>query len=195
MTHDASNRPLTEGLQKLMLRYQSGESAAADELIGLANPILVRYLYATSGSSLHLDDLLQECWLRIHKARGSYRPGDPVLPWMMAIARHTRVDQYRKWQRTHGREVEYLGSATSHPAATVPDTLRPDAIRNAIHSLPDSQREVVVMLKLTGMTAQEVALATESTVGAVKQKAYRAYQTIRQTLGSESSQASNKGAR
>ncbi|MBM3759426.1 MAG: hypothetical protein FJW36_04180 [Acidobacteria bacterium] len=49
--------------------------------------------------------------------------------------------------------------------------------------LLDSQREVVVMLKVTGMSVQEVALATGSTPAAVKQKAYRAYQTIRNAMG------------
>ena len=54
-----------------------------------------------------------------------------------------------------------------------------------IRVLPESQREVIVMLKVTGMSVQEVALAIGSTPAAVKQKAYRAYQTIRGALGVE----------
>jgi len=49
--------------------------------------------------------------------------------------------------------------------------------------LPASQREVLVMLKVSGMSIEEVALATASTAGSVKQKAHRAYVKLRQLLG------------
>ena len=49
-------------------------------------------------------------------------------------------------------------------------------------ALPESQREVLVMLKVSGMTIEEVALATSSSVGSVKQKAHRAYRTLRDVL-------------
>lgn len=49
----------------------------------------------------------------------------------------------------------------------------------ALESLPESQREVIVMLKVTGMSLEEVARATSSTIGSVKQKAHRAYSKLR----------------
>jgi len=48
--------------------------------------------------------------------------------------------------------------------------------------LSESQREVVAMLKVSGMSLEEVARATSSTVGAVKQKAHRAYEKLRETM-------------
>ena len=54
-----------------------------------------------------------------------------------------------------------------------------------VAALPDSQREVLVMLKVLGMSLEEVARATSSTVGAVKQKAHRAYVTLRRAMGTE----------
>ena len=54
-----------------------------------------------------------------------------------------------------------------------------------IASLPEAQREVIVMLKILGMSLEEVAKATSSTIGAVKQKAHRAYETLRRALGRE----------
>jgi RNA polymerase sigma-70 factor, ECF subfamily len=172
-------------LAALMRRYQAGEAQAANELIARVNPILARYLYATSASWLNLDDLLQECWLRIHKARGTYQQGEPVLPWLLAIVRHTRVDFFRKWQRTSGRETELLegaGVKSANPFQSQTGIAEVQSLMDLVRSLPEAQREVVVMLKITGMSLQEVALATGSTPGAVKQKAYRAYQAIRQAL-------------
>jgi RNA polymerase sigma-70 factor (ECF subfamily) len=49
-------------------------------------------------------------------------------------------------------------------------------------ALPESQRQVLVMLKVSGMTMEEVARATSSSLGSVKQKAHRAYRTLRGAL-------------
>jgi RNA polymerase sigma-70 factor (ECF subfamily) len=54
-----------------------------------------------------------------------------------------------------------------------------------IASLPEAQREALVMLKVSGMSLEEVARATSSTVGAVKQRAHRAYETLRRGLEKE----------
>ena len=54
-----------------------------------------------------------------------------------------------------------------------------------LESLPDSQRDVILMLKVSDMTLEEVARATSSTVGAIKQKAHRAYAKLRQTIEKE----------
>jgi RNA polymerase sigma-70 factor (ECF subfamily) len=184
LNHNLPARPYPEldgtHLKELMLRYQQGDAQAADELVSLTTPLLSRYLYATSLRALNLDDLIQECWLRIHRSRGSYVPGEPVLPWLLAIVRHTRVDFFRKWQRTSGREAELPETARMPEVKS--DTMQAKNLMNIISTLPEGQREVIVLLKLTGMTAEEVARATGSTAGAVKQKAYRAYQAIRQAL-------------
>lgn len=185
--HVQSDRELEAHLLKeLMVLYQAGDERAADQLVGISNRTLARYLYATSLGALNLDDLLQECWLRIHKARGSYRPGEPVMPWILAIARHVRIDFYRKWRRTIGRETELehqLEDLGGSPQSQWDSAIAAGRLMKLMRILPDAQREVVVMLKVTGMSVQEVALSTGSTPAAVKQKAYRAYQTIRSVVG------------
>jgi len=49
--------------------------------------------------------------------------------------------------------------------------------------LPESQREVIEMMKVAGMSLEEVARATSSSVGSVKQKVHRAYKKLRETMG------------
>jgi DNA-directed RNA polymerase specialized sigma24 family protein len=65
-----------------------------------------------------------------------------------------------------------------------------------IAALPEGQREVVTMLKVGGLSLEEVACATSSTVGAVKQKAHRAYERLRKLLqiGSEGAPLGSEGA-
>lgn len=180
-----SQQAFSEALLSLMRRYQEADQAAAEELVSAVNPVLARYYYALTGNSRLVEDLLQECWLRIHRARHSYRPGEPVLPWILAIARHTRVDQYRKWQRSSGRESSIDAMAhhpSSDPRPMMDTRIQANAILAAMQAIPESQREVLMMLKVSGMSVEEVARATGSSAAAVKQKAYRAYQAVRRHL-------------
>lgn len=180
------NPALSAVLPGLMSRYQNADAVAADELVRRVHPILTRYYYALTNSPALVEDLLQECWLRIHRARATYRPGEPVLPWMFAIARHTRVDQYRRWRRSAHRESS-IDSLAAHPSLDprpAMDThLQAEAVLSALAAIPGGQREVLLLLKVRDMSVEEVARATGATAPAVKQKAYRAYQAIRRALG------------
>jgi RNA polymerase sigma-70 factor, ECF subfamily len=164
-------------LEDLMVRYQNGDASAVTGLIQRLSPQLHRFFLAQFVSRRFADDLLQETWLRIHQARQTYRAGQPVLPWIYALARNVRVDHYRKTRRVEDREqqVEVLPEprATAVPRGDGPD------MESLLRQLPESQREVIVMLKVSGMSIEEVARATSSSVGSVKQKAHRAYETLR----------------
>jgi RNA polymerase sigma-70 factor (ECF subfamily) len=172
--------PPDADLETLMVRYQRGDLGAASELVTRLSPALHRFFMVQFVSRRYADDLLQETWLRIHQVRHTYRPGEPVLPWLYAIARHIRVDQYRKARRVEVREqqVERLPEPATMDRASGVDI---DAL---LGGLPESQREVVVMLKVSGMSLEEVARATSSSVGSVKQKAHRAYDKLRELLTS-----------
>jgi len=170
-------------LELLMAQYQRGDFSAATTLIHRISPQLHRFFVAQLVSRSDADDLLQETWLRIHKVRHTYRPGEPVLPWFYAIARHVRVDHYRKVIRTSAREqrLEEISSVAAVPAES--GHLH-DNLAELLALLPESQREVIEMLKVVGMSLEEVARATSSSVGSVKQKVHRAYKKLREKLGS-----------
>jgi RNA polymerase sigma-70 factor (ECF subfamily) len=170
-----------ENLEMLMVRYQEGDFGAAALLIDRISPRLHRFFLSKSMSRADADDLLQETWLRIHKVRHTYRPGESALPWFYAIARHIRVDHYRKSIRAAAgeRELEEMSKGVSsapHQAGELEALLAP---------LPESQREVIAMLKVEGMSLEEVACATSSSVGSVKQKVHRAYKKLRETIGAK----------
>jgi RNA polymerase sigma-70 factor, ECF subfamily len=171
-------------LETLMLGYQRGDSAATTVLIREVSPLLLRFFTSQCGSRSEAEDLLQNTWLQIHKARHTHRPGEPVLPWIYAIARHVRVDGYRRSQRIRSREQtmfplpELQESIKTRPAVDFDEL---------IAVLPPSQREVVSMLKVSGMSLEEVARATASSVGSVKLKAHRAYEKLRAVLTREGS--------
>ena len=167
-----------------MIRYQHADAIAIEELVGRVSPSLLRYFGRSGSCRNDAEDLLQECWIRIHRSRHTYRSSEPVMPWIYAIARHTRLDGYRKRRRLESREV--LMASVPEDYDPVPPTLREeDDFASLVEKLPDAQREVLVMLKVSGMSLEQVAEATSSTVGAVKQKVHRAYTILRRSLGKD----------
>ena len=168
-------------LESLMVRYQDGDFAAATALIDRLSPQLHRFLNAQFTSRADADDLLQETWLHIHKVRHTYRPSEPVLPWFYAIARYVRTDHYRKSIRIAARERR-LEDMSKIPASGAGEPGQADSWQALLAPLPESQREVIEMLKVAGMSLEEVARATSSSLGSVKQRVHRAYKKLRETM-------------
>lgn len=173
-----------ESLERLMAGYQEADEEAARELIQRVSPLLLRYFRGRESQRRFAEDLAQETWVRIHKARHTHRLGEPVMPWVFAIARHTALDFYRRTRRVEMREeqVEMLQEHAADPKSE--DAPRMDEL---LASLPEGQKEVVLLLKVGGLSLEEVARATGSSVGAVKQKAHRAYEALRARFGTAGS--------
>jgi RNA polymerase sigma-70 factor (ECF subfamily) len=172
-------------LPELMIRYQKGDPEAIEELIRRLSGALMRFLGPPRFSQSDTEDLFQECWMRIHRSRHTYRSGEPVLPWIFAIARHTRLDGYRRTRRRESREVLVANPPEVFSLPPQAPAVERDEFVRLLESLPESQREVILMLKVSGMSLAEVARATSSTVGAIKQKAHRAYEKLRLVLEKE----------
>jgi RNA polymerase sigma-70 factor (ECF subfamily) len=172
-------------LVDLMIRYQQGDREGIEELVRRLSPSLLQFFFGWSVMREEAEDLLQECWMRVHAARHTYRPSEPVLPWIFGIARYTRLDGYRRTRRRQRREVLTPNPPESYASEGVSEDPRSERIDEILKSLPESQREVIVMLKVSGMSLEEVACATSSTVGSIKQKAHRAYDKLRILLEGE----------
>jgi RNA polymerase sigma-70 factor (ECF subfamily) len=178
-------------LDALMARYQAGDFAAVTTLVERIGPQLHRFFMAQSASRSDADDLLQETWLRIHRVRHTYRPGEPVAPWFYAIARRVRIDHYRRTSRTtaHERRLEEVCDATAAPAR---DEQQAEELETLLAPLSDGQREVIRMMKVAGMSLDEVARATSCSVGSVKQKVHRAYKILRDRMNALSAEGSSE---
>src|ERR1700722_17754887 len=127
-------------LDRWMERYQQADPDAPATLVGALSPALLRFFKSQVATREQADDLLQQTWLRIHRVRHTYRPGEPVLPWIYAIARRVRVDGYRRTRRItlHETTMELL---PERPAPSEARTGVP-AFEALVAALPDAQREV-----------------------------------------------------
>jgi RNA polymerase sigma-70 factor (ECF subfamily) len=180
-------------LEMLMARYQAGDLAAATALIDRVSPQLHRFLALQFATRVDADDLLQETWLRIHSVRHTHRPGEPVLPWVYAIARHVGVDHYRRKIRTAAHE-QRLEETPKVTAMSSGQDDRVDELEALLQPLSEGQREVIEMLKVAGMSLEEVARATSCSVGSVKQKVHRAYKILRKTMNTVGLRKGQSGA-
>lgn len=165
-----------------MERYQRADGEATSLLVERLSPMLLRFLAGPLQTRDHAEDMLQDCWMRIHRARHTYRPGSPLLPWIFAIARHTRVDAYRRRSQITRRELASDNLEAAAGASAAPAEPDHGDVWKLVAELPPSQQEVVKMLKVAGLSLEETARATGSTVGSVKQKAHRAYRKLRELL-------------
>ncbi len=173
-----SSRDLT--LVVLMKRYQRADPQATAELISTLSPRLFRFFLAQLGSRSEAEDLLQKTWLRIHRVRHTYRTDLPVVPWIFAVARNVRVDSYRKRGRIrHYENIVDTDKLSAQTEATCGEQIQSFPFKELVAGLSESQQEVITMLKVNGLSLEEVARATSSTVGAVKQRAHRAYEKLR----------------
>ena len=97
--------------------------------------------------------------------------------------RHAPVHGYRRTRRIRAHEIATEMLSGPRPRFETRNSL--PAFETLVAVLPEAQREVVTMLKAGGLTLEEVARATSCTVGAVKQKASRAYERLRRLLQEE----------
>jgi RNA polymerase sigma-70 factor (ECF subfamily) len=171
-----------------LMAYQQGDFAAATALVNRLSPQLHRFFLVQFVSRRHADDLLQETWLRIHEVRHTYRPGQPVLPWLYAIARNIRVDHYRKTQRAEIREQSLGEFRLPQTTAGAPPGL-PIWHRLLLYRRASAR---IAMLKVSGMSSKRGAghfVQRRS----VKQKAHRAYERLRERLSGVGMRSLRKG--
>lgn len=170
-----------------MRRYQAGEREAFDRLVGLLGPALHRFFLHGFRNPQVADDLYQECWMKVHTARHTHRPGEPVLPWLYGIARHVAADSRRRYAR-HRRRVDAtqavvhsLGAEGGHARAPEAEARAEAAelLEAALAGLPEKQREALILLKVEGLSVAEAAVAAGTTPGALKVRAHRAYEHVR----------------
>jgi sigma-70-like protein len=131
-----SARENEDQLRDLMVRYQQGDAAAVDTLVTNLSPALLRFCWGPAMSHSDAEDLLQDCWLRIHRARHTYLPSEPLLPWIFAVARHTRLDAHRRRRRLGSREVLVDGMPEPSDATPAPGS----DVMELVNRLPDGQR-------------------------------------------------------
>lgn len=177
-----------ERFSDLMRLAQAGDRQAYATLLTELTQVLNRFVDSKLGFTNSAQEVVQETLLSIHKARHTYDPARPFLPWAYAIARHRVVDHVRQWARTKSKEVEsdYLDDSLAYSTQSAGGEER--EVSDLLAVLNARQRHVVELLKIQGHSVRDVASRTGMSESAVKVMAHRAYKKIRTSLMMEANE-------
>ncbi len=171
-------------LPLLMLAYQGGDPVAFDDLYAALAPGLLGYLQSLARHRGRAEDLLQETFLQVHKARATYLRGRPVKPWVYAIARNVFLMQRRAAARRGRREVLAEEELPEVPIPPEVEALADrELVRRALARLPDERREALLLHHIMGMSFCEAGAVLGISEGAAKVRAHRGIVQLRGILG------------
>ncbi|MGE0216476.1 sigma-70 family RNA polymerase sigma factor [Mycolicibacterium sp.] len=171
-----------ERLDAVVAEAVAGNRDALREVLEIIRPIVVRYCRARVGtterSGLSADDVAQEVCLAAITALPRYKDqGRPFLAFVYGIAAHKVADAHRAAGRNRSDPMEVVPERFSGEAG--PEQLAIESESSArmnalLQTLPEKQREILVLRVVVGMSAEETAEAVGSTPGAVRVAQHRA---------------------
>jgi RNA polymerase sigma-70 factor (ECF subfamily) len=205
VAHDRSGRVQDEPARRAaaavdaaMTRYASGDDAAFGEVYDALAPRLFGYLVRQTRDHARAEDLVQQTFLQIHRARGRFLPDAEVVPWAFAIARRLMIDGMRRGKREVLAKDDEAGEGPPASAPGADDLVQAqqlaDRIRGELAHLPEQQRVAFELVKQEGLSLAEAAQILGTTVAAVKLRAHRAYEALRGVVGDSRAPAAATGA-
>lgn len=172
--------------EELMLAYVEGDRAAFRLLFERFGPRIHRMVRRHLPSDDDARDLVQQTFLKLHGARHDFRVDAALRPWLLTIAMNLLRERWRAAKHRRSvpvDDVELASDArTSEPLET---RLRRERVVAAVASLPESQREVIELHWFQELPFAEIAEIVGASEGAVRVRAHRGYERLKQSLGGE----------
>lgn len=163
---------------------RAGEEAAVRELVDRYGGLVFTVANRVLDDPARAEDVAQHTFVQAWRHADSFEPGRDFAPWLATIARRAAIDVVRRERR---RSVTDLDSASDDPALAVlpPSAEQIEAVwavRAAVDSLGDSDREIVRLQYVEGNTQEEIAARLGIPVGTVKSRSHRAHRKLANRL-------------
>ena len=179
----------------IMLRVAAGDESGFNYLVGKYHRPMIHFLYRMVHNQAVAEELAQEVFLRVYRARDSYRAEARFTTWLYRIATNLAVNHARDTRHERAAQTIYL-DAPDEETGTTPDLADDDpsaeqqmlrdermaAIRSHVMALPERQRMAVLMHKYQGMDYRQIGEVLKLSESATKSLLFRAYQTLRDKL-------------
>ena len=170
-----------------------GEPHVVDSLLRWINPFVVRYCRARLGRQETIfasaDDVAQEVCIAVLKALPSLRnQGRPFLAFVYGIAAHKVADAHRTAARNRADPVPDVPDEPVLAGGPEQRALQAELagqMDGLLETLPDKQREILVLRVVVGLSAEDTAEAVGATAGAVRVTQHRALARLRNVLSSQ----------
>lgn len=169
--------------EALMEAYVAGDRSAFAELFSRYAPRLRRLMARDLARGTDADDLVQQTFLQLHRARRDFRAGARLRPWLFTIALNLKRQYFRRKGRRPETPLPEPGTGDLVADGGDPEAgVRDAQLRAALDELAAAQRDVIVLHWFEGMTFREIAEVVGATQSAVKVRAHRGYGKLRQAL-------------
>lgn len=176
------SRPLAE--EQLVERARRGDKAAFEELVVAYQGLAFRTAYLIARDAADAEEAAQDGFVKAHRALGRFRAGSPFRPWLLAIV----ANEAKNRRRATARHAALVLQEVSDDAAPSPETalLAGEGrarLLDAVESLREEERDVVVCRYLLELSEEETAAALGIRLGTVKSRAHRALGHLREAIG------------
>ena len=175
--------------EALMAAYQKGDGRAFETLFSRYRDRIFGYFVRNFSDRSLAEDLFQRTFLHVHRARAGYDPARPFASWIFSVASNLRKDELKHRARRPGdaswgatKDAPERAGTSADPEARLLAHERAMRVEGALAKLPDSQREVIILHKLEGLSFPEIADVLGEEVEAVKARAFRGYRVLRELL-------------
>lgn len=173
---------------RLMLAFRDGDDSAFDTLFRRWAGPLLRYVERMVGDTGSAEELVQEAFLRVHRARDRYAPDARFSTWLYRIATNLAKNELRRPRRRAPHQSTDAEAGTGSPldlAARQPDIdevvharRAGSELERALGELPERQRMALWLSAVEGFSYAEVARTLETTEKSVKALVHRARSTL-----------------
>ncbi|WP_152467011.1 RNA polymerase sigma factor [Sulfitobacter sp. THAF37] len=167
--HQSSPDPGSDAEAALLARYASGDAAAARLLAARLTPRLFAHARRVLGDTAEAEDVTQEALLRLWKIAPGWRTGEArVGTWCYRVVANLCTDRLRKRRSVPLDTVAEPEDPRPEAADRLQQLARRDALQAALESLPDRQRQAVVLRHIEGLSNPEIAEILDIGVEAVE---------------------------
>jgi RNA polymerase sigma-70 factor (ECF subfamily) len=171
---------------ELMLRFQKGDEPAFEELVKKHTRGVLNLVYRYLGDSSRAEDVSQDIFVKVYRARMKYEPKAKFSTWLYRIAVNHCLNEIRarKSQPAVAAPVNDLLEQPSgeDPDARISRSELQQAVKGAIDSLPENQRMAVILARYEDMSYDEIAETMGMSLEAVKSVLFRAKENLKQAL-------------
>jgi RNA polymerase sigma-70 factor (ECF subfamily) len=172
--------------QRLVVRFQRGDDLAFIDLYRRYVDRIYGYMRVGLGDQHEAEDGVQQVFLQAYRALPRYDAGrtEPLEAWLFAIARNQMITMLRRRRRIEPADPARLDLMRERAVEPAPRVGWIDDARllAAVESLPASQRHVIALRYVLGLSTREIASALERRPHAVRQLHHRALRTLEKRL-------------
>jgi RNA polymerase sigma-70 factor (ECF subfamily) len=163
-----------------MLAVRRGDSAAFKRLYEAYQKPLANFLYRMCWNRSLVDDLVQEVFLRVWRAREQYEPTAKVSTYLFRIASNLWINTAEKKRETALADADReAGGSPEEPLERSETRL---AVKRAVDALPEGERLCLVLSEYNGLKYAEISEVLGIPVGTVKSRVFSAVQRLKEAL-------------